>query len=61
MGIAMLSYFDIRAELAAGSLVVIELNDAQPEELSIWAIMATRRYLPMRVRAFLKLLEESLQ
>jgi DNA-binding transcriptional LysR family regulator len=61
MGIAMLSYFDLRTELADGSLVVINLSDAQPEELSIWAIMPTRRYLPMRVRVFLESLERSLR
>lgn len=61
MGIAMLTYYDVRAELAAGSLIAIELNDAKPEGLSIWAVMATRLYLPLRVRTFLDMLEKSIR
>lgn len=60
LGIAMLTYFDVRAELESGLLLPIELADARPEELSVWAVMAARRHLPMRVRTFLDLLEKSL-
>lgn len=61
MGIAMLTYFDVRAELEEGLLLPIELADAQPEDLSVWAVIATRRYIPTRVRTFLEVLEKSLK
>lgn len=61
MGIAMLTYFDVRAELESGLLVAIQLTDAQPEGLSVWALTPTRRYIPMRVRTFLDALENSLK
>lgn len=56
-----LTYLDVRAELESGLLVAIELSDAQPEGLPVWALTPTRRYMPMRVRTFLDVLENSLK
>jgi len=47
-------------QLREGSLVEIELADAGAEQLSVWAVMPTRRYVPARVRVFLELLEAEL-
>ncbi len=60
LGLALLTYWDVRGELTDGSLVAIDLNDAQPQQLSIWAVLPTRKYVPMRVRVFLEALEQSL-
>jgi len=60
LGIAMLAYWDVYQQLREGSLVEIELSDAGAEQLSVWAVMPTRRYVPARVRVFLELLEAEL-
>lgn len=60
LGIAMLAYWDVYEQLADGTLVSIELQDAETEDLSIWAIMPTRRYVPGRVKVFLEALEADL-
>ena len=60
LGLAMLTYWDVFQQLAAGSLVRIELEDASMEDLSVWAVTPTRRYVPTRVKVFLKALEVEL-
>ena len=61
MGVTMLTYWDIRQQLADGTLVRIELEDAFMEELSVWAVMPTRRYVPTRVKVFLDALDSELR
>ncbi|WP_165645991.1 LysR family transcriptional regulator [Bordetella bronchiseptica] len=60
LGLAMLTYWDVCKQLADGSLVAIELADASMEELSVWAVAPTRRYVPARVRVMLEALEAAL-
>lgn len=60
LGVAMLTYWDVRADLADGSLVEIKLADALPEDLSITALLPTRQQVPLRVKAFLDALAEVL-
>ncbi|AVZ17433.1 MULTISPECIES: LysR family transcriptional regulator [Pseudomonas] len=60
LGLAMLTYWDIRNELSDGSLVQVELDDAVSEQLSITAVLPTRRQIPYRVQAFLERLEVAL-
>ncbi|MGY2490962.1 LysR family transcriptional regulator [Cupriavidus sp. CP313] len=60
LGIAMLTYWDVFRQLADGSLVQVELGDASMEDLSVWAITPTRRYVPTRVKVFLDALEAEL-
>ncbi|MFK0310726.1 LysR family transcriptional regulator [Pseudomonas sp. NPDC090233] len=60
LGIAMLAYWDVYEQLRDGTLVEIELADAGAEQLSVWAVMPTRRYVPARVKVFLELLESEL-
>ncbi|MGF6275338.1 DNA-binding transcriptional LysR family regulator [Massilia sp. UYP11] len=60
LGLAMLTFWDVHEHLRAGSLVRVELEDATMEELSVWAMTPTRRYVPERVKVFLDALEEEL-
>ncbi|MDH1263676.1 LysR family transcriptional regulator [Pseudomonas sp. GD03944] len=57
LGLAMLTYWDVREELLDGRLVQIELADVTPERLSITAVLPTRQHVPHRVRVFLERLE----
>jgi len=57
LGVAMLAYWDVAEHLRDGSLIAIELEDAGMEDLSVWAVMPTRRYIPARVTVFLDALE----
>lgn len=60
LGLAMLTFWDVHEHLRAGSLVRVALEDAAMEELSVWAVTPTRRYVPERVKVFLGALEEEL-
>lgn len=60
LGLAMLTYWDIRNELADGSLVMVNLEDVLPEQLSITAVLPTRQQVPHRVRVFVEHLEKVL-
>ncbi|MGO4380440.1 LysR family transcriptional regulator [Pseudoduganella sp. RAF53_2] len=60
LGLSMLTYWDVYRQLREGSLVSIELEDAAMEDLSVWAVMPTRRYVPTRVKVFLAALEREL-
>lgn len=57
LGIAMLTYWDIRDDLDAGTLRLVELEDVSPEQLFITAILPARQHVPYRVRIFLLHLE----
>lgn len=59
-GMAMLTRWDVRRHLAEGRLVEVTLEDASTEQLSIWAVTPTRRYVPPRVKLFLDALELAL-
>jgi len=61
LGLAMLAYWDVAGELARGALVRVELQDAQMDDLSVWAVTPTRRYVPARVKVFLDALEQALK
>jgi DNA-binding transcriptional LysR family regulator len=60
MGVSMLTYWDVHQQLAAGTLVQVELEDATMAEMSVWAVMPTRRHVPTRVKVFLDALEREL-
>lgn len=59
-GVAMLARWDVRQYLLTGGLVELPLDDASTEQLSIWAVTPTRRYVPPRVKVFLDALELAL-
>lgn len=46
-------------KLRDGSLVLVELEDAVPEQISITAVLPTRRQIPSRVRVFLDRLQSA--
>jgi len=60
LGLAMLAYWDVHRQLGDGELLSVTLEDARMEDLSVWAVMPTRRYLPTRVKVFLDALEQEL-
>ncbi|MBD9529067.1 LysR family transcriptional regulator [Paracoccus sp. PAR01] len=60
-GIAMMTYWDVWQCLEDGSLERIELSDATLGGLGIWAVYATRRRLPERVRVLMDQLRAQLQ
>ncbi|MBP2198953.1 LysR family transcriptional regulator [Pantoea cypripedii] len=60
-GIAQLSLWDVKEELLAGKLVAIELEDAKPQMLAVWALFPTTRHLPARVTVFLDRLKKSMK
>lgn len=60
LGLAMLTYWDVCKQLADGSLIEVRLEDAAMEQLSVWAVTPTRRYVPTRVSAMLEALEGEL-
>lgn len=61
LGLIMLTYWDVHRQLAEGSLVKVDLQDAQMEDLSVWAVMPTRRFVPPRVKVFVDALESALE
>jgi DNA-binding transcriptional LysR family regulator len=60
LGLAMLTHLDVSRQLSDGSLVQVHLQDASMEQLAVWAITPTRRYVPRRVKVFLDALEAEL-
>lgn len=60
LGIAQLTRWDVMKEIRDGALVEIELSDARPQALSVWAVLPTTRYLPLRVSTFIDKLKSSL-
>lgn len=60
MGLAMLTYWDVRKELQEGSLVEVALEDVTPEQLSVKAVLPTRHQVPRRVEVFLEALVQAL-
>lgn len=60
LGIAQLTRWDVMKELRNGTLIEINLSDARPQALSIWAVLPTTRYLPLRVSTFIEKLKASL-
>ncbi|MCG5237820.1 LysR family transcriptional regulator [Xanthobacter oligotrophicus] len=53
LGIANLSGWNVREDLASGLLRQVTLADAVPEALGIWAVYPTRRMVPAKVRLFI--------
>lgn len=60
IGLALLPAFSCTAELAAGRLVQVLPDHATDPERGIYAVYPDRRYLPMKTRAFIDLLNADL-
>lgn len=61
LGLALLTYWDVRDDVAQGSLRAVELEDVLPEQLVITAVLPTRHQIPRRVQIFLECLEAALK
>ncbi|KPW39244.1 Transcriptional regulator, LysR family [Pseudomonas amygdali pv. mellea] len=61
MGLAMLTYWDVRQEINEGSLQQVDFEDAMPEQLSVTAVLPTRQRVPHRVRLFIDRLDAALK
>lgn len=61
LGLARLSAWDVQDEVRAGALVRVDLKDARPQQLSIWAVYPSRRHLLPKIQAFLGRLQDQLQ
>ncbi|TDT92834.1 MULTISPECIES: LysR family transcriptional regulator [Azorhizobium] len=61
LGIANLSLWNVREEIADGRLEAIHLSDGEPETLAIWAVYPTRRLVPAKVRLFIEALSARLR
>lgn len=59
-GIALLSHWNVSDDLASGRLIRIELADAHPETLNIWAVYPTARLVLPKVRVFISALRQAL-
>ncbi|ACC75326.1 LysR family transcriptional regulator [Paraburkholderia phymatum] len=60
LGLAMLTSWDVFRQLADHSLVQVQLEDAAMEDLSVWAVIPSRRYVPNRVNVFLGALQKEI-
>lgn len=60
LGLAMMTQWDVMEEIADGSLIPIQLDDAVLPPLSVWALYPTRKYVPQRVRVFMAELKSAL-
>jgi DNA-binding transcriptional LysR family regulator len=58
VGIAMLTFWDVRQQIEDGDLVRLHLSDVTPWEVGIWAVFPTRAHVPARVRVFIDALRE---
>ncbi len=59
-GLALLTYWDVAQDLADGTLRTVTLDDVEPEQLAIWAVLPTRQHMPPRVRRFIDGLKSAL-
>jgi len=59
-GLALLSVWNVADDLRSGRLVPVQLGDAQPEPLGLWAVYPTTRLLPSKVRTFISALKSTL-
>lgn len=59
-GLAQLTEWDVREELRSGELVSLQLEDVSPQNLAVWAVFPTTKYLPVRVTVFLDALKHKM-
>lgn len=61
VGIALLPSFCCEDHLASGELIRLLPGVETPPDLGIYAVYPDRRFLPLKVRAFIDILEDSLR
>ncbi|MFC4171232.1 LysR family transcriptional regulator [Microvirga sp. GCM10011540] len=60
LGLAQLSAWDVKDELANGSLRPVPIEGASPRDLAIWAVFPSRRQVLPKLRVFLDKFQKSL-
>lgn len=60
VGIAFMTEWNVAPMLGDGTLMQIDLRDAQPLDLGMWAVFPTRRQVPTRVRFLIDTLKRKL-
>lgn len=61
LGLANLSDWNVREDIAHDALVPVTLADAEPEPLAVWAVYPSRRQVPAKVRLFIDALSRWLR
>jgi DNA-binding transcriptional LysR family regulator len=61
LGLALLAEWNAADDVAAGRLVLLSLDDAEPETLGIWAVYPTARLVPPKARQFVEALKRHLE
>ena len=61
LGLVLLSEWNVTDDVAAGRLVPLSLDDAEPEMLGIWALYPTARLVPPKARLFVEALKLRLE
>ncbi|MFL7904750.1 LysR family transcriptional regulator [Azospirillum argentinense] len=61
LGIAILSEWDVREEVARGALVALRLFDGELEPLAVWGVHPSARFVPPKVRLFMDALAKALR
>ena len=61
VGLVLLSEWNVTDDVAAGRLVPVSLDDAEPETLGIWALYPTARLVPPKARLFVEALKQHLE
>jgi len=59
-GIALLSLWNVSDDIRDGRLIRLDLNDAEPEAIAIWAVYPTTRHVLPKVRTFISSLRARL-
>jgi DNA-binding transcriptional LysR family regulator len=54
LGIARLSRWNVREDLAGGRLVAVPLSSLTLPDHGVWAVLPTRQFVPAKVRLFLE-------
>lgn len=60
LGLAQLSAWDAKDEVAKGTLVPVPIEGALPRDLAIWAVFPSRRQVLPKLRIFLDRFQRSL-
>ncbi|TPK75271.1 LysR family transcriptional regulator [Mesorhizobium sp. B2-4-17] len=60
-GVALLSNWYAEGDIAAGRLVRIDLEDARPEPINIWAVYPTTQLVLPKVRVFIAALRATME
>lgn len=60
-GVAVLSEWDVREEVARGALVALRLCDGELEPLAVWGVHPSARFVPPKVRLFMDALAKALR